>query len=331
MLEITEIQRHLNIDKKLLLKHCPHLKNISINEVITCLDYKDSNTNEQYRFNNFEPFDGILQQKIDTLFYMVFLTAQHEYKDSFLFGMADIMPKEDFNDNEKYLLESRIFFLKHAKEFYVGLYKLIVWRGGKRLKLQLLSTNKGKVYNDLYINVYSNAKNQQLQDAIMTIMDHGIKEFIHPYLANPFVNQKFASQLIEEISLYGLKNAIIETERDIKQLKKLLEKRKEQAKQRNIDKKSKNKKTTKQFNIYRGESSNRIFQGYIYDFVLKFCNKEGIRIIKEIDGTKNQRFPKLLTYELLCRFGLIDIDMMNKQKSIASKESHISTLPRWQE
>src|SRR5690606_38548834 len=162
MFEATEIQRHLNIDKKLLLKHCPHLKNTPINEVIACLDYKDLKTDKTYIFNNFEPFDEIFQQKIDTLFYMVFLKAQHEYKDSFLFGMTDIIPKEGFNDNEKYLLESRIFFLKHAKEFYVGLYKLIVWRGGKCLKLQLLSTNKSKFYNDLYINVYSNAKNQQL-------------------------------------------------------------------------------------------------------------------------------------------------------------------------
>ncbi|WP_286754237.1 MULTISPECIES: hypothetical protein [Sphingobacterium] len=328
MLEITEIQRHLNIDKELLLKHCPQLKNILINEVITCLDYKNLNTNEQYRFNNFEPFDEILQQKIDTLFYMVFLKAQHEYRDSFLFGMTDIVPKEDFNDNEKSLLKNKIFFLKHAKQFHLRLLALMQWRNTELKDVSVTLTKKrnfGDEIPDIHIENYALERG---------IIDNEIYRTIDLYLNSPYANAQYYGGKIDNIKVESIHERILVLDDAINYNEAFLATLKNISSDINNKKKSKStterRKTDRSFNAFRGESATLVFNGYIYKCVQEFFDVEQLTFANSTRKSEdNLRYRKLVTYEILARLGLISTAILNNHDTIAKKETYISTLPFW--
>ena len=330
MLETTEIQKHLNIDKKLLLKHYPQLKNISSNEVITCLDYKNLNTKEQYRFNNFEPFDEILQQKIDTLFYMVFLKAKYEHKDSFLFGMADIIPKEDFNDNEKSLIDSKIFFLKHAKEFHLRLLALIQWRNTD-LKDVSITLTKNRNFGDEIPHIH--IENYTLERGII---DNEIYRTINLYLNSPYANAQYFGGEIGNIEIESIHKRILVLDDAISNQEAFLASLKNRSSNINNKKKSKStterRKTNRTFNVFRGESATLVFNGYIYKCVQEFFDMEQLTFANSTrKSDDNLRYRKLITYEILARLGFININTVRNHNSIRSKETYISNLPLWKE
>ncbi|KGE16070.1 hypothetical protein [Sphingobacterium deserti] len=313
-------QKHLKIDKQILARYYPSLQFETVDNLITYLDYEDSVSKKKYEYHKFDLIEEDVLRKLDTLFYMVFLKTQFEYENDFLFGMRSIVPKNDFDYNEKSILESKIFFIQHAKEFHVRLLELFLWR----------NSDLSNVSMTLIKNNSSDLKMPKLKIARFAlekrIIDNEIYIHLTEYLNSPYANAQYFLGKIDEIKPEDIEHHLTQLEAMLDTTNSLLADFKQKSIEEN-NRKKKVKSDTRAFNIYRGRSAKLAFQRHVYDFVKEYFEGEGLKFENSTrKSATNARYGKLFTYQMLAQLGFIDSKVINRHKTIATRESYIANL-----